>query len=137
MSGKTQRILSASAAGLGLLLAVGVKTFLHPCVHEDGSEALCAGAGELIFLLGLGLFLCGCAAALLPEKYRAVPAAILLILSVLTVLAPGTLKPVCAMAQMRCNLVTRPSALTGGILSGLLSLVLLAGTLRTSRIGRR
>ena len=130
MSRKTQRILFAVTACLGLLLAAGVRTFLGPCSHADGSEAMCAGAGRLLFWLGIALGLTGCAGIWARGRLRPAAAGVLLVLSAAVILAPGTLKPLCAMAEMRCNLVTRPAALVAGVLSGILSLALLIGSLR-------
>ena len=53
-------------AALAAVQTIGAKTFLRPCVHEDGTAAACAGAGTwLLALLG----------------------------GVLTALTPGTLQP--------------------------------------------
>ena len=57
MTRKIQNLLSAGAGAIGLVTAVGVKTFLRPCVHADGSAAPCAGAGQLILVLGILLAL--------------------------------------------------------------------------------
>lgn len=64
MTRKIQNLLSAGAGAIGLVTAVGVKTFLRPCVHADGSAAPCAGAGQLILVLGILLALAGAGMAL-------------------------------------------------------------------------
>ena len=55
MKSRGSVIAGAVAAALGVFQAAGAKTFLRPCVHEDGSAAVCAGAGEWLFWLGIGL----------------------------------------------------------------------------------
>jgi len=130
MTRKIQNLLSAGAGAIGLVTAVGVKTFLRPCVHADGSAAPCAGAGQLILVLGILLALAGAGMALARGRGRTILAGGLLLLSLGLVLAPGTLLPVCGMAEMTCRLVTRPAALVAGVLAGLLSLAALIGTIR-------
>ncbi len=130
MSRKTENVLGVIAGVLGLLMAVGVKTFLHPCVHEDGTAAACAEAGWWIFRLGIALGLGGFGMIRAKGNLRVAWAAALLILSVGMILAPGVLWPVCAMAEMRCNLVTRPAALVSGVLCAALSLAALSGALK-------
>ena len=131
MSRRTQNILCAAAAVLGLLAAVGVKTLLHPCVHADGSEAMCAGAGQLAFFLGLGLAAAGAGALLTRGAARMALAGLMLPLSVLLILAPGVLAPVCGMAEMSCRMVMQPGVRVMGALAAALSLPALAGVIRS------
>ena len=130
MSRKQQNYFSIVVGLLGLFIAIGVKTFLHPCVHADGSEAMCADAGQLIFYLGIALALLASGLTWTKGVLRVVCAAGLLILSVLLILAPGTLAPVCGMAEMTCRLVTQPAARVTGIVAAILSLVVGIGALR-------
>jgi len=137
MSRKTQNILALSASVLGLILAVGAKTFLRPCVHADGSPAACAGVGDTLFWLSLILAAAGALFVLARGTGRTVSAAGMVILSGAVALTPGKLQPICEMAQMRCRLVTRPGALVGGVLCAGLSLAAFAGALLAQRRGSK
>ncbi|MBQ8073657.1 MAG: DUF4418 family protein [Clostridia bacterium] len=102
---------------LAAVQAIGARTFLHPCVHEDGSLAACAGAGDWLFGLGLAGILLGLGLTLLPVRgIRLALCAAALAWGVCTLLAPGTLSPICMMPSMRCQMVTRPGALVLGVL---------------------
>ena len=108
----------AVTAALGLVTAVGARTFLRPCAHEDGSVSACAGAGEWLLWLGILTVAAGVLLALASGKSaRVVLSAAAVGLGILTLLAPGTLTPICAMASMRCRMVTRPGALVLGVLT--------------------
>ena len=98
---------------LGLVLAVGAQTFAAPCVHADGSAAMCAPVktwltvegGLIAVLAGLSMIRPG-------ALTRALAAAI----GLLAVLTPGVLVPICGSDMMACRQVTRPTALVIGIL---------------------
>ena len=134
MNRKGQQCLSLVTAALGLLEAVGEKTFLHPCIHEDGTAATCETAGQMIFWLGAALALGGIGAALLKGRARIAAAGGMVVLSVLLILAPGVLSPVCGMAEMACRMIMQPAARVTGGLSAVLSLGLLISVLRHRRL---
>ncbi len=98
---------------LGLLLAVGAQTFARPCVHADGSAAVCAPVktwltaegGLIAVLAGLSMIRPG-----------AVTQALAAAGGLLAVLTPGVLFPICRADAMACQRVTRPTALVCGIL---------------------
>ena len=133
MSKKAQNILAGCAGGIGLVLAVGAKTFLHPCIHADGSMAACAGAGDTLFWLSLILAAAGVLFLCTRGLARTLTAAGMVILSAAVALTPGVLQPICEMAQMRCRLVTRPGALVGGVIGAGLSLAAFAGAFQAQR----
>ena len=104
--------MAAAAVSLLLALAIaaGSRTFLVPCVHEDGSFGSCHWAGNV--MTGIGLVLAAMSALLffLPESgaRRAVwlchlPAALL------GFLTPGRIVALCRMQTMRCRMIMQPA----------------------------
>ena len=98
---------------LGIFLTVGVQTFARPCVHADGSAAMCTpvrtwltGAGGAIAVLaGISM--------LRPNTVTRILAAAG---GLLAILIPGILVPVCKADTMACRQVTQPFALVTGVL---------------------
>ena len=93
-----------------LIAAVGVRTFLGPCVHDDGTFGACHYAGQALFGISLLLLAEGLSAVLWKQAgtrrglYLAmIPTA------VLGILLPGNLIPLCGMATMRCRALMRPA----------------------------
>ena len=95
---------------LALVAAVGSRTFLGPCVHEDGTFGPCHYAGQAVF--GLALVMAAEGAAAAAWNNIAVRRGVflsLLITGILGILTPGTQFTLCTMAAMRCRAVMRPS----------------------------
>lgn len=119
-----QLVLSAAAA-------VGVMTFLAPCVHEDGSFGTCHWAGMAAFGVASLAALLALCALLIPRKgvrpglFIASAAA-----CVLGLLTPGTLIPLCKMTSMRCRELTQPALM---ILFGAALIAAVIGCARTWR----
>ncbi|MBR4457466.1 MAG: DUF4418 family protein [Clostridia bacterium] len=115
---------------LGLVLAVGAQTFARPCVHADGSAAVCAPVktwltvegGLIAVLSGLSMI-----------RPSAVAQGIAAAGGLLAALTPGLLIPICKSDMMACQRVTRPTALVIGILVGIVSLWWLALTLTSKK----
>lgn len=107
-----------------VLAAVGVKTFLGPCVHEDGTFGPCHWAGQA--LLGISLLMSAQSIAVLAAyKNSQLSRGLFLAMaltSVLGMLVPGPVISLCGMATMRCRSLMRP-AMT--ILLGLAGLIAL------------
>ena len=107
-----------------VLAAVGVKTFLGPCVHEDGTFGACHWAGQA--LLGISLLMSAQSIAVLAaHKNSQLSRGLFLAMaltSVLGMLIPGPVISLCGMATMRCRSLMRP-AMT--ILLGLAGLIAL------------
>lgn len=119
-------IPAALALCFSVLAAVGVKTFLGPCVHEDGTFGPCHWAGQALF--GISLLLTAQGIGLLAARKntqlcRGLFLAMVLT-SVLGMLIPGPVISLCGMATMRCRALMRP-AMT--ILMGLTGLFSLTG----------
>lgn len=92
------------------VIAVGSVTFLGPCVHEDGSEAVCTKAARAI--LADGILLAVLAALLLFVRHpqvRLVMFVLAAVAAVAGVLLPGTFLPICRMETMHCRMVMRPA----------------------------
>ena len=124
---KKQMIPAIILLILSVVIILGSRTFLSPCVHEDGSFGPCHWAGQT--LLGLGCVL-GVLSVLALCVKRARPGVYLSALPVcaLGILTPGTLIDLCRMSTMRCRMVMQPAmillfsaallcALAGAILS--------------------
>lgn len=112
---------------LALFTAAGSRTFLGPCVHEDGSMGTCHWAGQAVF--GTALLLAVQSLFALFQRQSLMRKGIYLAMfwtAMLGILFPGTLIGLCGMATMRCRAIMRPAvtilfALAGGLsLSGCL-----------------
>ena len=97
---------------LALLSAIGVQTFLRPCVHDDGSFGTCHWAGQVLF--GLSLVIAAESLTALLRKDFALRRGLYLAMAftaVLGLLIPGTLIKLCSMADMRCRMIMRPAVM--------------------------
>lgn len=122
---------------LALLLSVGVATFLGPCTHADGRIGPCKAVSQQLVTLG-ALMAAGAAVMLVARSagVRTAIATLTLLEAVLVFLLPGTLKPLCMMATMRCHTVMKPAA---HILSCTLALIAaceVVGGVRALRQGK-
>jgi len=128
LSMKKQSIPAVILLALSLVIAIGSRTFLSPCIHDDGAFGPCHWAGQT--LLGLGCAL-GIPAvlALMIQRARFGVYLSALPLCLLGILTPGTLIDLCRMSTMRCRMMMQPAmiilfsmalaaALTGAILAG-------------------
>ncbi|MBE5808359.1 MAG: DUF4418 family protein [Clostridiales bacterium] len=135
---KNKGIPSLIAALPGAFIAVGVKTFLHPCIHEDGSAGACGGAGQMLFWLGIAVAAVAAALAFMRStRVRIALWAALTVVGVVIMLTPGVIMPLCMMMTMRCQTVTRPAALVLGLLTAVLSLAFCAREAMGAAKGRR
>ena len=114
---------------LALFTAVGVRTFLGPCVHDDGTFGACHWAGQALFGLSLVAAAEGAAAVIGGAGVRRGLYIAVLLTAILGILIPGNLISLCGMATMRCRALMRPammilyaligvSAAVGIVLSG-------------------
>ena len=105
---KRQTIPALAIILLAVIAAIGSRTFLGACVHDDGSFGACHWACRA--LLGEGILLAVLALAAMafkrerPGLYLAMLAA-----SLLGMLTPGTLVSLCKVPTMRCRMITRPA----------------------------
>ncbi len=110
-------------AALSLLLAFGAQTFIGPCLHEDGGRSVCLYAGKMATALGILLFVWAVICLFLKkEAVKSTLAFASLGVSLLTMMLPGGVLPLCGMETMRCHLIMKPSV---RILAGLLALLAL------------
>lgn len=131
--------MKKSIAGIILLIlaaaiAVGSVTVLGPCVHEDGSAGPCAKAGTTI--LADGCVLAALALLVLFLRKRGTRIALFAaaaVASVIGILLPGTLFPLCKMDTMHCRAVMQPSMI---ILFALTLIVSAAGILTAGKQNR-
>ena len=120
---KKAKILAAVAAILAVVAAVGVRTFIGPCVHEDGAFGPCHFAGQAVLGISVLIAAEGAAAALIRSGgtrrglMMAMSAS-----SVLAMLTPGILIGLCKMDTMRCRAVMRPSVMAIFALTCVISL---------------
>ena len=102
-----------------LLLTIGTRTFLSPCKEpkEDGSWMHCHYAGTVV--CGLAFALLVMSVLFLLAKNRETKKGVALSIlpcTVLTLLIPGRVIPLCMMENMRCHTVFRPAVWILGIL---------------------
>ena len=123
---KAKHVIPAGIALVfSLILAIGSRTFLAPCIHDDGSVAACAGAGRM--LLAVGCVMSVLSVAVLTARKQAVRRVLNLVMGVsalLGFLTPGVIMPLCRMSSMRCRAVTQPA---GMLLSALVLLCAVSG----------
>lgn len=122
------RIPAVIITALAIAAAVGIRTFISPCIHEDGAFGSCHFAGQAVFGLSLLMTAEGVLAAVWNNAgvRRGIFLSVLLA-GILGILIPGTLIGLCSMAAMRCRAVMRPAvtilfslmcaAAAGGIIS--------------------
>ena len=95
---------------LAAVIAIGSVTVLGPCVHEDGSEAPCIGAGRAVLIDGCALALL---AALILFIRKSSVRIVLFFISLCAaaggIALPGTVFPICRMDTMHCRAVMQPS----------------------------
>ena len=119
---------------LGLVLAVGVQTFAKPCVHADGSAAVCAPVktwltvegGVIAALAGISMI-----------RHNVWTQGLAAVTGILAVLTPGIMVPICKMDSMACRKVMQPAALVLGILIAVAAAWWAAVTLAAQRKERR
>ncbi|MBR2572305.1 MAG: DUF4418 family protein [Clostridia bacterium] len=112
--------------------AVGSRTFLRACTHDDGSFGAChwacmAALGES----GLTAVLAVLALPLRRERRGLYLA--MLPASLLGLMTPGTLIPLCKSPAMRCRMVMQPAMM---ILFSLMGVFALAGWLLSRKEGK-
>ena len=95
---------------LAAAISAGSVTVLGPCVHGDGSQAACAGAGRAVLLDGCALAVL----AVLILITRAPAARTGLLCAALCaagagIALPGTFFPLCRMDTMQCRAVMQPA----------------------------
>lgn len=122
-----------------VLAAVGVKTFLGPCVHEDKAFGPCHWAGQALFGISL-LMSAQSIAVLAAHKNSQLSRGLFLAMaltSVLGMLIPGPVISLCGMATMRCRSLMRPAMTILLGLAGLIALTAFFLTMGSSSENRR
>ena len=95
---------------LALIIAVGSVTVLGPCVHADGSEAPCTGAGQAVMVDGILLAMLGILLLFVKfPKARVILCAVAALAALAGILLPGTLLPICKMDTMHCRMIMQPA----------------------------
>ncbi len=95
---------------LALIIVVGSVTFLGPCVHEDGSEAPCTGAGQAVMVDGILLAVLGILLLFVKfPKARVILFVVAALAALAGILLPGTLLPICKMDTMHCRMIMQPA----------------------------
>ena len=108
---KKRSMIPAVIIGLSALAAAaGSRSFLGPCVHEDGTFGPCHWAGQALF--GLALLMTAEAVIAVAWKNESLRKGLYIAMAltaVLGILVPGTLIGLCGMATMRCRALMRPA----------------------------
>ena len=116
--------ISVALLVLALILVIGELTFLSPCIHADGSEATCAGAGRAVLIIAS--LLAGLSAMLLVARrsgFRCALFLAVLFFAAVGAASPGTIFPLCRMDTMRCRAVMQPASILFFILEAILSTI--------------
>lgn len=95
---------------LAAVIAIGSVTVLGPCVHEDGSEALCSSAGRAVLFDGCTLAVLAALILFMRKpSIRIVLFFISLCVAAVGIALPGTFFPLCRMDTMHCRAVMKPA----------------------------
>lgn len=95
---------------LAVVIAAGSVTVLGPCIHEDGSEAVCTQAGRAIMADGIVMILLTVLMLCIRRPgVRIFLLVLTLAASAAGMLMPGTLLPICKVDTMHCRAVMRPA----------------------------
>jgi len=95
---------------LAAMIAIGSVSVFGPCIHDDGSEAICVRASRWIFLAGCVLaVLTALTLAIRKPSVRIGLLAAAAAVAAAGIALPGTIFPVCRMDTMRCRAVMQPA----------------------------
>ena len=95
---------------LAAVIAIGSVTVLGPCIHEDGSEAPCTGAGRAVFCGGCALAILAILILIIRKHSVRIVLFFLSLCSAAAGIAfPGTIFPLCRMDTMHCRAVMQPA----------------------------
>ena len=109
---------------LSLILCAGTKFAFHACAAKpDGSWMLCHWAECAVFALGIALVLLSAARFFVADGIRAGISLSFVPLSIVTLLIPGVVVPLCMMKDMRCHTVMRPAVIVLCVLIAALSVI--------------
>jgi len=107
---KKSLIPAVIVCALALFAVIGIRSFLGPCVHEDGTFGPCHKAGQALFWVSIVLLAEGVLAVLVNKSgVRKGLFIAILLTGVIGILIPGTFIDLCGMATMRCRAVMRPA----------------------------
>ena len=121
MKNQKTAVLMVMILILSLVAVIGLRFFLAPCVHEDGSFGSCHWAGEALF--GLSLLMAGQAIlGLVLARGRREIFLCIFGDAILGVCLPGILIRLCSMATMRCQSIMKPGVWVLMVLTGCFSL---------------
>ena len=118
------KVLKAVAAVLAAVLVVGVLTFAGPCVHDDGTAAMCQASQIGIVVAGVvALVSAGVASFVKNGKLAGALLAVAACTGLFAAFAPGNALPLCMMATMRCHVAMQPFAQFLGVAVAAVSLI--------------
>ena len=102
------------------LFVCGLRTFATPCVHDDGSVAVCGATAFVLLGMGVTALVLSLLRMLGADKATKRSFDLLLaIVGVLVAVLPGTTLALCADASMRCRAIILPFARIVGVALGL------------------
>ena len=106
---------------------IGMLTFLKPCgPKEDGTFMSCHYAGTALIILAAGMLIISLVGIFLKSSAAKAAASVLqIVLSVLTLIIPGTVIGLCMMPEMRCRAVMRPGSMSFALVMILISLAVI------------
>lgn len=111
-------------AVLNIMFFLGSVFVFHACgPKDDGSWMTCHYAGNVISMLSLVLALISIVNIFAAAEIKAGLFIASLMIAIGTLFVPGTLVRLCSMAQMRCNIITKPCTTAFSIAIALCALV--------------
>ncbi len=117
---KRDYVLGLAIGVLALALAMGAQTFAKPCAHDRKLITfLTVEGGAAAVLAGLCII-----------KPNLILTALTEISGLIIILTPGVLVKLCTAETMRCQMITKPTAIVAGVLIAVLALVWLCLLLR-------
>lgn len=111
-------VLDLVLAAVPLVALIAVRTFAGPCVHDDGTAAMCVPAGDGIMWVSMAAVIVAILRLFVPGKAARIALAVVVAaFGLVIVLMPGTIMPLCMMETMHCQAVMKPTAMVLGVLT--------------------
>ena len=110
--------------GLNLLFFIGSIFLFNTCgPKDDGSWMTCHWAGKMVTILTLAMTVLSAILIFVPVLTKKGIYCACFVISIITILTPGTLIKLCMMETMRCRSISRPSVIVFSIIIAAYSII--------------
>lgn len=107
------RIMPIISTILSISLLIGIKTIFKTCgMKDDGTWMLCHWTEQTILIEAIIMSAISITSIITNKSKISIGLSIsMIVTSILTLLTPGTLMPLCKMPMMECHIITQPSTI--------------------------